>query len=88
MRIATALLLMLAICCTLAGLVPCLGWVNWIGVPTAGAAAILGIIGLSTQKNPLTGQPDNQALYICALVLGVVMAGMGMVRCYMGGGVL
>jgi hypothetical protein len=88
MKVATTVLLVMSIVFTMGGLIPCLGWINWFGVPAAGATAILGIIGLATEKDPITGKPDSLALYICALIFGLMMATVGFLRCSAGGGLV
>lgn len=88
MKVATMVLLTLGILLTLAGLVPCLGWLNWFGVPICSATAIMGIIGLATDKDPVTGVNESQALYVCALVFGLVLGVVGAIRCSAGAGLL
>ncbi len=88
MKTATLVVLVLGVLLVLGGLVPCLGWMNWLGVPLAAAAALLGIIGLATDRDPETRQVRSQALYICALVFGLTLATVGALRCGAGGGVV
>jgi hypothetical protein len=63
------------------GLVPCLGWVNWLGVPLNLITLILGIVGM-TKETP------NKGAYIAALIVGVIGILGGALRCFLGGFVL
>jgi hypothetical protein len=69
----------------LAGLVPCLGWLNWIGGPTNLGALGLGIAGLVKQSQP-GGSQGSSAPYIVGIVLGSVGLLGGGLRCILGGG--
>ena len=71
----------------LAGLVPCLGWLNWIGGPTNLGALGLGIAGLVKQSQP-GGNQGSSAPYIVGIVLGSVGLIGGGLRCFLGGGVV
>lgn len=63
------------------GLVPCLGWLNWLGVPLNLAGLIIGIVGLA---KPI---PSNGA-FIAAVIVGAIGMLGGIVRCILGGFIL
>ena len=86
MKTATTVLLILCVMITFAGLVPCLGWLNWFGVPMSGTVAVLGVIGLASDKDPSTGEGTNAGLYISTLIIGIIMAVVGGLRCSAGAG--
>ncbi len=88
LKTATLVVLVLGVLLVLGGLIPCLGWMNWLGVPLASAAAMLGVLGLATDRDPETKQARSQALYICALIFGLTMAVVGFLRCGAGGGIV
>ena len=88
MRIAALLLLIFACLITLVALIPCLGWANWLGIPVSTAGVIVGIIGLTTDKDRETHQPRNRGQYLATLIVCVVMIGVGSLRCLLGGGLL
>lgn len=89
MHVITLSLLVLALVTTISGLFPCLGWMNWAGVPLCLVTAVLGTVGLLVDREG-SDQPggSHQGTYLAALVLGVLMGVLGAVRCLMGGGVL
>ncbi len=81
MRIASIVLLCVSAVLILAGLVPCVGWLNWIGVPCAAATAIVGIVGISQSNAPERDRPVHMA----ALIGGALFMLIGAVRCILGG---
>ena len=64
------------------GLVPLLGWSNWLIIPFAGVGAIIAAIGIAI--TPREGRGRAKA----GLVLNVVAIVVGAIRLSMGGGVL
>ena len=84
MRIAAIVLLVLSAILTVGGLFPCLGWVNWIGIPCSAATAIVGIVALSTKTTPENDRPIHTA----ALIAGLLFVCIGAVRCFLGGGLI
>ncbi len=87
MREVTTLLIVLAGAFTAAGLIPCLGWLNWFGIPCSVVCASLGIAGMVSDKDA-GGANQNTGLYTAAIVVGVLCVGIGAVRCLLGGGVV
>ena len=87
MRSASQVLLICSLSITLLGLAPCLGWLNWIGVPTSIACAVVGCVGLVSDRDP-SGASPNAGLHAAALTLGLVLLVVGSIRCLLGGGAL
>ncbi|MAE29339.1 MAG: hypothetical protein QF724_00155 [Planctomycetota bacterium] len=89
MRTLTSTLLILALVATVGGFFPCLGWINWAGVPLCLVVMVLGIVGLMSDREG-ADQPggSHQGTYLAALVLGLLMGVLGAVRCLMGGGIV
>ena len=71
-----------------AGLVPCLGWVNWFGIPTNVVPVVLGIVGLVNKNKNADGSTPDSGVFIAALVVGGLGVVGGSVRCFLGGGIL
>ena len=65
------------------GMVPCLGAFNWLNIPFAVVGVILGAIARS--KTP-PGQSNPMAT--AGLVLSLVAVVIGVVRLFLGGGLL
>ena len=82
MKTITGIFLGLAIITGLVGFFPCVGWLNWFAVPLAGISALLGVIGLFSDRE---GE-ETQGTYFAALVAGTVMGGIFAFRCFLGGG--
>lgn len=70
------------------GLVPCLGWVNWIAIPLAALSMTCGIVGLFTDRDPATGVTRGVPAHALAVSLGSLMVLVSVLRCALGGGVL
>ena len=85
---STASLVMIAfsVLSTAAGLPCCLGCVNWFAVPISLATAAVGLVGLATDKDSTTGQARDVKLHVAAVIVGVLCAAIGAVRCAVGGG--
>lgn len=86
MAAASALLLMLSASLTLLGLIPCLGWTNWFGVPLSACCALVGLIGLATDRDR-DGRAQSVGLHLAAVLVGASAAGIGLLRGLLGGGV-
>ncbi len=68
----------------LLGLIPCLGWVNWVNIPFATVGVIIGIVALSqagAERRPLGPA-------ILGLVLSVTAVVFGVIRLLLGGGLV
>ena len=86
MSVASLVLATLSGVTTLFGLVPCLGWLNWFGIPISVAAVAMGVVGLVADKDPTTREGRNQNVHLIALVGGLICIGVGAIRCTLGGG--
>lgn len=84
MRIATIIFIVLSCTLTLAGLFPCLGFINWIGIPCSGICALLGLIGTVSKDTP----EADKGTHLVGLILGVSLIAVGAIRCFLGGGVV
>jgi hypothetical protein len=63
-----------------AGLVPCLGWLNWLNIPLALAALIVSTIAMVNHK---VGPPTRS---VVGMVLSVIAVVVGALRLLLGGG--
>ena len=88
MSISSIALLCLSGLFTLAGLVPCMGCLNYAGIPLSLATAVMGVVGLAGDRNPQTQEPENRGVHLLALVGGIGLMIMGGVRLILGGGVV
>ena len=64
------------------GLIPCVGWFNWVNLPIAGIGVIVSIIGIVTE--PLDSRRNKAA---GGLVLCLIAIIVGVFRLLIGGGV-
>ena len=69
------------------GLFPCLGWLNWVGVPVNGLAALVGLLGLNMGPKKPDGTRAYQGYYIAAVGVGAIGLIGGTLRCLSGGGI-
>ena len=88
MSTASFVMIILSALSTAAGLPCCLGCVNWFAVPISLATVVVGLIGLATDKDAQSGRGRDVKLHLVAVIVGVVCAAIGTVRCGLGGGVL
>ena len=87
-KIASLILMILGGSLFAMGLFPCMGWLNWFGVPVNVATAVVGIMGLvSGAKNP-DGSTAYQGYYVAALIVGGIGFIGGALRCIAGAGIL
>jgi hypothetical protein len=84
MRIATVIFIVLSCTLTICGLFPCLGFINWIGIPCSGICALLGLVGTVSKDTP----EADKGTHLVGLILGVSLMGVGAIRCFLGGGVV
>lgn len=71
------------LCFAIIGLVPCLGWLNWITVTFGPITTITCVIGIIIEKNQ---NMRNKA--IVGLALAVVAVIVGAIRLFLGAGCL
>lgn len=88
LRIFAIVLLVLGPLGVGAGLIPCLGWVNWMAVPLSAAAATLGIVGVTRKEKNADGTTPDGTLYTAAIIVGAICVLVGTIRCILGAGVL
>jgi hypothetical protein len=72
-----------SMCLMLLGLVPCLGWINWMMLLVAGVNKILCWVCIFTEK-----RPDARSKAVVGLVLTFVALFIGVIRLILGGGCL
>ena len=86
----TAALVTLAIASLgfVAGLFPCVGWLNWVVVPFCAVPVLVGVAGMITDKDPESPQTRNLGVYLAAIIGGVLLSIAAGVRCALGGGVV
>lgn len=63
------------------GMLPCLGWFNWLNIPFSLVGVVLGIIANSGSR-----QPTPRAA-LAGLLLSTCAAGLGMIRLALGFGI-
>jgi hypothetical protein len=83
---ASLVMITLSVMTTAAGLPCCLGCVNWVAVPVSLATLVVGLVGLGTDKEAPTGRGRNVGLHLAAVIVGVLCAVIGTLRCVAGGG--
>jgi hypothetical protein len=66
------------------GLIPCLGWVNWINIPFGIAGVVIAIVAMSQAS--AERRPPGPA--IGGLVLSLTAVVIGMIRLVLGGGLV
>ena len=66
----------------LVGLIPFLGWVNWLNIPGAIASVIVSLIGTSERTR------EGRNMAFTGLALSLVAICFGLVRLVLGGGIL
>jgi hypothetical protein len=85
-KIAAIVLLVLGPVLSMIGMIPCLGILNWIAIPTNVALAIVGILGLTIGPKMADGKAADFPIHVAAIIIGVLLAIASIVRCTMGGG--
>lgn len=64
------------------GLVPLLGWSNWLVIPFAGVGAIIAAIGIAITAREKRGRAK------AGLVLNAIVIVVAVIRLSMGGGII
>ena len=72
----------LALCGFVAGLVPCLGWMNWFNIPFSAAGLIFSIVAFAS------GRPGMRSAATWGIVLCSIAVLIGAKRLILGGGIL
>lgn len=91
MKTASLVLGIIAIVGLLIGLVPCMGWFNWLNIPLAVVGLILGILDHNENRKqdmynaPAGYRPYNG--YQTGVILCGIAVGIGILRLAIGGGV-
>lgn len=85
MPTASLVMIILSVLSTAAGLPCCFGCVNWVAVPFSLATVAVGLVGLATDKRA-DGKSNDAKLHLAAVIVGVLCAVIGAIRCTMGGG--
>lgn len=66
------------------GLIPCLGWVNWAAIPLCALAVTSGLVGLFTDRDPVTHRMRGVLAHGFAIGVGSLLVLVGIVRCAIG----
>jgi hypothetical protein len=72
----------------LPGMIPCLVPLNFVGVPAALLALVLGLVGLLRDRDPVTHERQNAGTYGAVLFFGALLMLLGIWRVQIGGGIL
>ena len=87
-KIASIVLLIIGPILTVIGLIPCLGIVNWLAIPTNIALGVVGILGLTIGPKGPNGQAFHFNLHLAATIVGFLLAIASAARCFMGSGLV
>jgi len=88
MGIASLTLVALSAFFTLFGLIPCVGWLNFIAVPMCSVTTVVGIVGLASDKDPASGRPRGRSAHLMAVVFGLILGCIACARWVLGGFVI
>ena len=88
MSVSSLTLLFLSAVLTLFGLVPCLGWLNWVTIPLCFVTVVVGVMGLASDKDPQTGQARGRGAHLLAVIFGLVLGAVATLRWLIGAGIL
>jgi hypothetical protein len=70
------------------GLIPCLGWVNWVAIPMSALCVTSGLVGLFTDRDPASQRMRGVVAHLFAMGLGSLLVLIAVVRCALGLGVV
>lgn len=87
-KIAAIVLLILGPVLSVIGMIPCLGILNWIAIPTNVALAIVGTLGLTIGPKMPDGKAADFPIHLAAVIIGILLAIASIVRCTMGSGLV
>lgn len=85
MSVSSLTLLFFSAFLTLFGLIPCLGWLNWIALPLCLVTVVVGVMGLASDKDPSTGQARGRNAHLAAVIFGLILASVSFLRWVLGG---
>ena len=88
MSVSSLTLLILSGFLTLFGLVPCLGWLNWLAIPMSFVTVVVGVVGLASDRDPQTGAARGRPAHLLAVVLGLVLGAVATLRWLLGAGII
>lgn len=87
-KIAAIVLLVLGPVLSVIGMIPCLGILNWIAIPTNVALAIVGTLGLTIGPKMADGKAADFPIHLAAIIIGILLAIASIVRCTLGSGLV
>jgi len=85
---ASLILLIIATTLVTIGLFPCLGWINWASGPVCVLTVVLGVVGLTTDKHPESGEARHGGVHLAAVLGGTVLGVVAVIRCLLGAGAI
>jgi len=87
MSVSSLTLLFLSAALTLLGLFPCLGWINWVAIPLSFVTVVVGVMGLSSDRDPQTGAARGRPAHLMAVIFGLVLGAVATLRWMIGAGI-
>ena len=87
-KIAAIVLLIIGPILSAIGLVPCLGIVNWLAIPTNVALGVVGTLGLTIGPKGPDGRAADFPIHLAAVIVGSLLAIASIVRCTLGSGIV
>jgi len=88
MSVSSLTLLFLSAALTLFGLVPCLGWLNWVAIPLCFVTVVVGVMGLASDKDPHSGEARGRGVHLLAVICGLVLGAVATLRWVLGAGIV
>ncbi|HCP48206.1 MAG TPA: hypothetical protein DIU15_19360 [Deltaproteobacteria bacterium] len=88
MQYASLILLIISTTLVAIGLFPCLGWLNWASGPVCALTVVLGVVGLSFDREPESGETRHGGVHLAAVVGGTVLGVVAVIRCLVGAGTI
>ena len=70
------------LCVTVIGLVPCLGWMNWLTITVGPVTTILNLVAIILEQ----ADANKRSKAVIGLVLALVAVIVGGIRLVLGGG--
>ncbi len=66
----------------LVGMLPCLGWMNWLNIPISIIGVVISVVAMAKAGEGSKGKA------VAGLVLSITAVAIGAIRLLMGGGVV